>query len=80
MRGRGAGGYMTKEGHRGGAHFGRAGCEPEKVRHQWRMGDGESRLIELYMVGDGWAKREWGPGYGGCLWVRELTQGRYWIT
>jgi hypothetical protein len=48
---------MTKEGHRGGAHFGRAGCEPEKVRHQWGMGGGESRSVELYMVGDGWAKR-----------------------
>jgi hypothetical protein len=41
---------MTKKGHRGGAHFGCAGCEPGKIRHRWGMGDGESRA-------EGWVKR-----------------------
>jgi hypothetical protein len=27
----------TKKGYRRGARFSRADCEPEKVRHQWRV-------------------------------------------
>ena len=43
--------------------------EPEKVRHRWRMGDGESRLVALNEVGG-----------GRCSWVRQVTQGGCWIT
>jgi len=42
----------TKKGYRRGARFSRADCEPEEVRHQWRVRDAENRLIELDKMGE----------------------------
>ena len=48
---------MTKKGQRSEAHFGCASCEPETIRHRWGMRGGESRLVEVNKVGEGWVKR-----------------------